>query len=149
MKNIILEDSADHISSAEFNSFISENKLNLPESYRRFILKQNGGYLKNHQFNSNDHSYIISEIYCVKNKINKDALEGLLSSLEVMEDQQINDDLLPEDLYPFASDPGGSTFCISTNSENLGKIYLFYWDGSERAFVCDSFEEFMNGLSKY
>ena len=53
---------------------------------------------------------------------------------------------LPFDIYPFGDGGGGTFLCISMNEENFGKIYKYFWDGSGLQYVCDSFEEFIEGL---
>lgn len=152
MKDIKITESEKSISLEEFNSFLNEFNLNLPDTYKNFILKHNGGYPDKSFFYSKkvdlefDFDFFYSIDLKYEDKDVLDAIDDLVTVNEIIDNYQINDKELPIFLYPFGQNSGGATYCISTKGEDYGVVYLHYWDGSGLQFICDSFEEFIEGL---
>ncbi|KAF9659166.1 SMI1/KNR4 family protein [Tenacibaculum mesophilum] len=152
MNKIQITDNIERISPDEFGEFVKVYNLNLPKSYIEFILENNGGYPDKSFFYSKkvdlefdfDFFYSIDSKYEDKDVL--DAIDDLVTVNEIIDNYQINDKELPTFLYPFGQNSGGATYCISTKGEDYGVVYLHYWDGSELQFICDSFEEFIEGL---
>ncbi|WGH74643.1 SMI1/KNR4 family protein [Tenacibaculum tangerinum] len=149
MKDIKITESAKPVSLDEFNSFINKYNLKLPETYKSFILKYNGGYPKLSAYgNPYEDGSEIDSFYSVTLKDNNEIDDLIISSRDVIKSHQIMEDNIPSHFYPFADDSGGAKFCLSMRQEDFGKIYLVFLDGTsnEPTLICDSFEEFINGL---
>lgn len=126
------ENSKQKITQEELSLFEKQNKIKLPESYKKVILEHNGGYPEREYFQGRG-IYFKSIIYG-NNTIDK--------SIKILFD------VLPKGFLPFGQDGGGWLFCFDLNhSENYGKIYLYQSDG-EYYRLANSFEEFMNELSE-
>lgn len=136
--------SEDKISTEELNVVFAKYKLTLPYAYKQFILENNGGYNTLSKYNEEIH---IDHFYCIKLKIDDDIFsDGLINAIEIIELYQIEENILEEGLFPFAADSGGNTYCIAMNKNEFGEIYKFFWDGSPKRFVCNSFENLLSGL---
>ncbi len=100
-------------------AFEARRGLTLPESYRAFLLEQNGGEPEPNGF----------EI---------DGFEGGGSLLDYLADiapyssggldklYELFSGRLPPGFIPIGLDPGGSMICLGLNAPREGKIY--YWD---------------------
>ena len=151
MKKVTVTDSGEPISDIEYGLFVLEFNLNLPESYKAFILNNNGGYPELSYFqNANSELYEIQAFYCVKLEVGDflENLDSLTSSLEIIQDHQVDEQNIPSSFYPFGYDSGGSVYCLSMDSKNQGAVFKCYFDGSPERYICDSFEDFVNGLSE-
>lgn len=136
--------SEETISSEELRLVIAKYKLKIPNSYKKFILKFNGGY--NIPSNYSE-GVSVDHFFCIKMEVDNDIFSNSLTNVvEIIEDYQIKEDELEKGLFPFAADAGGNTYCISMNRDDYGVVYKFYWDGSPKLFVCNSFEDLLIGL---
>lgn len=127
-----------------------ENSLNirLPESYRRFLLENNGGRP-------------VPDGFHFKGKTRGSSVDWFLGLL----DGEANDlktylriyrERLPPNFFPIACDPGDNLICISVSGADKGSIY--FWDyereGEPSATggysnvipVADSFHDFIKNL---
>ena len=151
MKDIKMYDSESAISIEVLDEFIIKYQLKLPESYKNFILKHNGGYAEICAFdNPNEDGTIVAEFCAIRLELGDflEELDNIITVTQLIEDHQHLEKNLPAHLFPFALAEGGGKFCISMNEEDFGTIYLFFMDGTanEPIFVIDSFENFINAL---
>jgi hypothetical protein len=106
--------------------------LKLPESYKSFILRFNGGfpdirlYFENHPIDS------FRPI-----KHGSRTVEQTIESLK---------DFLPKKSLPFGHSNSGYLY-ISLLEENYGKVYVIFSDG-EPKLLTDSFKDFLDQLSE-
>lgn len=150
MKDLKITDSGKEISSIELEQFIQEFNLNLPNDYKTFILKTNGGYPGLSTYFDGDNGFDIQSFNQVS-LVDEDILSSLdevYSSRDAILTHQINEDNIPKHLYPFGLDGGGNIFTISMAEADLGTIYVYYMDGQtpSQKFVCSSFKGFIEGL---
>lgn len=149
MKDIKLKESESPISLDELNQFIKEFKLKLPDLYKEFILKANGGYPNLTAFgNPYEDGVEVDSFYSITIEDNNEVDDLIISSRDVINSHQILESNIPEFFYPFADDTGGAKFCLSMRQEDLGTVYLVFLDGTadEPTLISDSFEQFINGL---
>lgn len=124
------------VTEAELSLFEQEIGLNLPDSYKKHILKNNGGSPEKDCFKGAQ----IAHFYSIK--YGKSPLEKSYNRIK---------NLLPNKFLNFAYDWGGNTFCLDlSNSSNYGKVYYCPMDMGEvePEFLADSFHEFMDGLTE-
>ena len=126
----------------------------LPDSYRTFLLRFNGGRPKKDVFN-------------FKNSNNGSNIDFFLGLVPDDDDLDIDEHLdcyrkrLPESFFPIAYDSGGNLICISTAADDIGKVY--FWDHELEAdinqgqspetvdntiLIADDFDEFLHGLKE-
>jgi hypothetical protein len=94
--------------------------ITLPNSYRSFLLKHNGGMPEPNYFpllnNPIDKFAIVNYLYCISSGDDYD-IRNIIISMEGR---------LPRDLLPIGEDPGGNLICIAVSGSNFGKVY--FWD---------------------
>lgn len=108
--------------------------VQLPENYKKFILKHNGGYI-------NQYHDCLSSFKPIKYGTN--TVEACIRSLS------IDEQLLPKEFIPIANQHFGNpiTLCLR-EAELYGKIILFYFDRNEEPeLVANSLEELL-GVEK-
>jgi hypothetical protein len=131
---------------AEFERLI---RAKLPEDYKQFLLKHNGGHPVMDTFdlvepiNKNNTTVGVAWFYAL--------YEGQACNLSLK--FEISRDRLPEEYIPIAYDSGGD-LCIVVKGENYGQVH--YWttnwsvwneeDYNYLYFVSNTFTEFINGL---
>lgn len=150
MKKIRLNESESQISSNTISDFIDTYELALPDSYIEFMSVNNGGYPElNYFIDKEDNLYEIQCFYCIRLELGDviQELDKLSNIVRVLENEKI-EKTLPDKYYPFGYDSGGNMYCISMNERSLGQIFKCYFDGSPAKLICNSFEEFINGLTK-
>lgn len=125
--------------------------VDLPTSYRQFLLRTNGGS---------------PEAYRFKFKASTKG-SNIRFFLGVTDDRDVSIDAylkrfkgrLPSRFFPIGFDSGGNLICISVSESDLGKIY--FWDHELEAdteegedpetakntvLIADSFDQFLAGL---
>ncbi len=146
MEQLELSHSSTPITEEQFDHFVQEFGLKLPESYKKFMLRHNGGVPNLSLFvDENYDEFPISVFSRISTR--HENLDELLSDIgsirDTIETHQIEEDNIPKHLYPFGTDLGGSMYCIDMNTQHILK---FYWDGSDPRFVATTFLQFINGL---
>jgi cell wall assembly regulator SMI1 len=149
---IRVEQTKTPLSEADIAAFEQRTGLRLPPQYRDWLLQHNGGTPKPAGFRYRHETgpYTDSCVAWFQN-IGPHRYENLEGTIRVFRDPQ--EMRVPDDLLPFARDPGGNLICIGLYGENEGKVY--FWDHEEETvppsyrnchLVADSFDEFINGL---
>ncbi len=121
-------------------------RFKLPQSYKLFLYKSNGGVTKN-------------KFFLLRNNVKEgsvlDRLFGLTAKqyynmLVYYRDYSTR---IPINTLPIGCDPGGNIILLSVKGEDYGKVY--FWDHemetdppdySNLTLIADSFDEFINGL---
>ena len=153
MKKVTITDSGEPISDIEYGQFVSEFNLSLPDSYKEFILENNGGYPEESSFDSSEEDGYDINIdnfnrISVGDEVFEELEDKVYSAREAIQDHQISQEDIPSHLYPFALVLGGNNLCISMKNEDFGSIYIYALDGRTpvQRYVASSFEELINGL---
>lgn len=125
-----IEASQQPITAIEIQEFEKEFNLTLPENFKKFYRKFNGGFLY-------DDDDLIAQIFTIK--------YGDLTLSEMINSNQIIEENVPREYFPFATTGGGHIITMLLNSQdaNYGKIYLFRHDTLEPELFENSLEEFL------
>ena len=117
--------------------------LIIPDSYKEFMFKYNGGSFEEYVLNDTPVGDIIVnrfESWDVNKKI---SLQVILENFD--------EDYSDYGFLPFADDPGGNYYLLNLNVDGNGEVY--YWlhdgefeDGDSKALIFDSFIDFINAL---
>jgi len=102
-----------------------EKKLGrrIPETYRAFLLKHNGGYPNLTTFDVPGAPRRSARSGSVKHFLGiglPEKTENLEYALDMFAGR------IPGWLFPIARDPGGNIICVAAEGPNLGKVYM--WD---------------------
>ena len=123
----------------------------IPPEYREFLLVHNGGYPEPADF----------EITCHNGRVMPVSVEWFFpveaaDSIDLEQVLRRYRGRYPEELFPFACDPGGNLILIAVAGEKAGQIW--YWDHEEEAeegeppmwnnlyFVAESFDAYLANL---
>ncbi|HHC4899985.1 TPA: SMI1/KNR4 family protein [Escherichia albertii] len=132
---LTIEESEKKLTQDEFSDFEKYFGKKLPDSFKNFYLENNGGYLSE---NGQSSPLLFSGFISIK--YGKVPIEKIYQDL-------IDDFLDLKDMVPFADDEGGNCFLLSLRDKDYGQIYIWLMDEKELAFVCESFDSFINELS--
>ncbi|MGV3599375.1 MAG: SMI1/KNR4 family protein [Bacteroidota bacterium] len=139
MKKIEFYDVGNLISPKDIDDFETNFNISLPPNYKKLLLKFNGGVPSDRILISNDEEVSVGGFYSIKygNILLEDAIKNF----------QISQQLIPSDCIPIGYDGFGNPYCISTNDEDYGKIYCWFFDMGEEEgrLMADSLEEFLGG----
>jgi hypothetical protein len=136
------------LSEEELAAFETEKSLQLPEGYRNFMLRYNGGQPvpKSFNFPESENGSSVGVFYRIK----KDGTNSLQFVMQQFEGR------MPEDLLPVAGDTFGNQICLGLEGESRGKV--FFWDHEmeplERGepdyantrLLANTFDEFLDSL---
>jgi cell wall assembly regulator SMI1 len=123
----------------------------IPIQYSKFLLSNNGGQpVKNIYKKYSEQNDTLTEISVNnflgidKNDIGCDIYRRYILS--------IANGFKSKEYLPIADDGIGNVICIGINEKIYGKIYVFWHDQPGKKtitldLVCNTFEEFLNGLS--
>ena len=125
-----------------------EEKLGarLPEDFREYLLKYNGGLPEPNNFNIHNDCSSIHHMFGIHDGPEYTSLKWNV---------EINTTAIPNLLMPFADDPFGNILCIGVKGDVKGEI--FFWDHevcedgnwSDIVKISDSFTLFINSLFEY
>lgn len=129
--------------------------FSLPDSYRSFLLKFNGG-------RPNPYHFLVKDCYDPHSLINE--FNGIMLDSENVLDNDLEEYIeifefrIPRGFMAIASDPGGNTVLLSLDGSTKGNIY--FWEHNYEPedctdnvedypniyFLANDFEEFLNQL---
>lgn len=147
--NIVERICASRPTESEVCSFERTLNATLPESYRKFLINENGGrpdLNKSFLIGNKGLSEDISVHYFFG--LHSGRIGSLEKKLSIFKGR------IPTGFVPIGCDPFGNLFLIQISGENHGKI--FFWDHEREtespamdniSFVADSFEAFVENLS--
>lgn len=128
----------------------AENRIGvkLPDEYRQFLLRHNGGHPEPYGLNfecEGEEPQLAAVAYFLAIYDGED--ENFFDYFETYKDR------IPPELIPIARDPGGSLVLLSVKDAHKGKVYFWQQDFepdepdySNICFVANSFDEFLNSL---
>ena len=133
----------------DIKQFESHNGVTLPEDYKSFLLKYNGGKPK-HALEPT----VKSDIQWIYGMVAEPYYASLFQHLDMFQGR------LPSWYFPIANDSGGNLYLMSLYEENRGLIA--FWDHENEAeegqadqyfenltVVASSFTDFLNQLVDY
>jgi hypothetical protein len=135
---IKLEKIGPKITEAEIARFENEIGLALPEDYREFLLKINGGYPLKASYRFNRSELRLFEIF----SLTESKIHGLLGRYAVVKCE------IGDGLIPFGRDEAGELLCLRSSDERVYRT-AGYSDGernNEVVPVAESFAAFWEGL---
>ena len=113
-------DSFGPASSMEIEGLEQRLGIKLPDDYKQFILKTNGGVPAPNGFVVPERGQALVDIlYGIRT-------ERIGGDLEFEQEQAALWEPLPEGFVAIAHDPGGSSILLATIGKHAGKV--FYWD---------------------
>ena len=116
-----------------------ENKIGyqLPDEYKSFLLKHNGGRPNLDGVRHNgEHFDYVGHFYAIRGEMYHDDLIHQIKEYK---------DMIPEGYLPIGESPGGDVFCISLKDPTKGA--LFHWDHEEANYDGEPWEYNMINLS--
>lgn len=129
---IKISDSEKKIKSEDILQFIQEWEVSLPENYKKFLMKFNGGVLY-------DYHPFLSSFNSVKYAENNSLLEDAID-IYIVKNKDFSKFFLP--IATTHSD-NPITICLE-EGENYGKIFVFYLDRDDNPeIVANSLEELL------
>jgi cell wall assembly regulator SMI1 len=155
--DIAINDCEARLSAEGLNSIEKKLGIVLPDEYRSFLLKHNGGrprpkcvfHFKNENGKSCDS---MVDWFLAIYDGEHDNFETYYKLYKAREAR------LPKELIPIAHDPGGNLICIAVSGEKKGSV--FFWDHEKEAdehepadyrnvyLITNSFNEFIASLSE-
>lgn len=139
MKKIDFYDVGNPIIQKDIDDFEAKFNIRLPQNYKKLLLRFNGGITSEDCIYIDGEEGSIGGFYSIKygNILVEDAVENF----------HISQELIPSDCIPIGYDGFGNPYCISTNEEDYGKIYCWFFDMGEEEgrLMADSLEEFLGG----
>lgn len=131
------------ISIKEVEEFELRHDIKLPNQYREFLIKSNGGYphASTFKISDEDGESVVNKFYGIGD------MKGNLDRVF-----EILDGELPEGFISIGDDPAGNEICIGINEKYYGKIYLWIHDMesdeelSNMFLLAESSNEFFNSL---
>lgn len=126
----------------------------LPDEYRRFLLRHNGGRPDPADFRIKWDDPELARSYRISTVGDFHSIyDGHV--LNLLDDFKIYQDRIPKGTLAVATDPGGNAILLGLAGDRRGEV--FYWvnalpakydetDFANLGFVADSFDEFVNSL---
>lgn len=149
IRNLTPDDTQVALTKKDWDNFVNMvaeymgEGLIIPDSYKEFMFKYNGGSFEEYVLNDTPVGDIIVnrfESWDVNKKI---SLQVILENFD--------EDYSDYGFLPFADDPGGNYYLLNLNADGNGEVY--YWlhdgefeDGDSKALIFDSFVDFLNTL---
>lgn len=132
-------------------------RISLPETYKEFIKKYNGGTPIKNSFKCNHHIYAIDRFLCIL-KVNGERDEEYydIGVVRTQLDERIvfNENIVGTELLPIAVLFAGDFVCLDYRN-NIGEPIVCVWNHEESTelnpityAVSNSFEKFLNMLSE-
>jgi hypothetical protein len=118
-------------------------KITLPNDFINFLFLNSGGFPKECLFPSkqDDMAYIIQFFYTVNSNRDDYSLEKYIKTL--------HENFMSNHFIPFANDPGGWMYVVSTREKDYNHVYFYRPDEPEDnclTYLSSSFEGFINNL---
>lgn len=160
MKILKIKDPEIIINSKDIKKIEKKLNINLPEDYKKHLLKYNGGHpIKNGyplieyiDNDPNDNSADIAWFLAIYDG----EYDNFLKNYHTFKIWQKR---MPDELIPIGCGSGGDQICISVKGNNYGKVY--FWNHEQEAYegeepdysnvhlIANSFTEFINSLYQF
>jgi len=148
---ITIEDAGPPLTEERIASFERDLEVRLPDQYRKFLLRTNGGMPSPDTVDIGGFSQSPTDVQVFYR------IGGSVKSSELNWNRSTLTERLPDDLLPIACDSGGSAFCISLRREGWGAV--LYCDLESVAFnygvkpkfypVAPDFDSFLAKIRPY
>ncbi|MGX7418013.1 SMI1/KNR4 family protein [Carnobacterium gallinarum] len=125
--------------SNEVSDFEQKYDLQLPDSYKKFLLKYNGGNTPKSTFKINGVSSDIRAFYGFKNATKEYNFSYLV-------EMSYFEELLENHYLPIATDSFGNQIVITISEKNNGEIYFFDSEKSEYEYLTKTLEDFFDNV---
>lgn len=139
-----IQNEFDPITEQDLLSFEKGIDLKLPEDYKEFIIRNNGGYPTLTKFlftdtRGNPSESLVDYFFPVGT--------DFMYNVGALYDFMKSEDRLPNGMLPIAYDPFGNMVCISLSGEAHGSVY--FWDHelefeeNNLSIIANSFSDFI------
>lgn len=116
------------VNQNDLNNFQETYNIQLPENYKKLILKYNGGYTDENEYFDTLKSIKFGEI----------KVEDTINNHQIVERN------IPINYLPIANDFSDNIICIDLeNGKDYGKIFCFYFDVDRVEKIANSLEELL------
>lgn len=149
MVNVHVEDSQPSVSEADLYAFEQRFGVVLPDDYKEFLLKHNGGKPTPRRYKTLD-GVVESSFIRMLPLADLDAPNLVLNYTTYNQGYCI-----PNNLIPIGEDPIGNQICMSLSGEDTGTVYHWSYDWEDEVFrasykymrkIAGSFSEFLECL---
>jgi cell wall assembly regulator SMI1 len=148
---MLIMNSKPQLNENQINDLEKKFNICLPNEYRNFLLKYNGGIPRPSVFNFKDNggqetNSLVHYFYAIYNESNYDNLEQ--NYILYIKEKRI-----PLNILPIADDPFGNMICISLSGNDCGNVY--FWNHEEEvenesydnlSLIANNFNEFLDNL---
>lgn len=128
MTKIKIENSEAAITVGDFLKFERKYKIDLPENFKKLLLKYNGGV-------ESEGDKVIDMFYSLHH--------GDMTIEQAIETLQINEEILPKTYLPIGNSGTGHEITLCLEGDEKGKIVLFRHDTLEPEVIANSLEELL------
>ncbi len=120
--NINIQGSLPQLTEQNLSELEQRTNIKLPEQYRNFLLKHNGGIPSPNRFKTLDGKVesMISNFLPIAAIEDDNLLEEIQGITQA--------ELIPENLIPIATEPGDDRLVLSVGGSDYGKIYYWAWE---------------------
>lgn len=132
--SIDFDDSGPKLSEQKLSKFETKIAYRLPEDYRKFMLRQNGGtpvmeMMFSFQESGKNSDSVIDSFYAI-------AAEADVTTISEAVETYIVSGRIPSSLLPIADDQFGNQLCIDVSGETRGAVY--FWNHERESSVHDT-----------
>ena len=113
------------------------NNLSIPEDYKSFMFKYNGGIFYESVFMPGPDGPVVAATFFPLFSPDGNSVDHHFKYFN----KEIGFDMLP-----FADDPGGNYFFIDCKKDHFGKVYFWDHENGKMTEIADTFENFLNSL---
>lgn len=137
-----LKNSHTQLKEKELGEFEKKYGVSLPDSFKQFYLKWNGGSPSHSYINGHRIVGFMPIKYHNRTEDNTHTIEWFIHLLKDAE-------RLPNGFIPFGSDGGGWHYAIDLNTNNYGVIYVLPNGIGDHTpiFIASCFDDFIRNLS--
>lgn len=122
----------------KIGEFEKKLQICLPELYKKFLTKYNGGKTPKTEFKINKISSDVRVFYGIGESDKKYQFDSLSES-------KIIDEFLADKMLPIAENVWGDYITIEISGKKCGQIYFLYHDRKkEYIFLCESLSDFVD-----
>ncbi|MCU0433093.1 MAG: SMI1/KNR4 family protein [Bacteroidia bacterium] len=138
----ILNNQESKVQPSDIDYFEERYKIKIPEKLKDFFLLFGGSRIKEMYYHRGESLDQVCDILLVK------SIQGKPSCESIYQGHLSYGDI---GFIPFAIDSGGWDYNVSINPDTYGQVWVDKFDSGEETpfeFVCNSFEEFIDGLTE-
>lgn len=147
---VSLENSQKNLNEIDICDFERDLSIKLPEDYKSFLLKYNGGKPTPRKFETVDKRFVSRIMFFFPIT---DAVTNNLTNIYLSYKQ---DNKFPRNLLPIGEDPINNLICISIQGKDSGSVYFWNKDDEDDkqlqykyfSLISDSFSKFIEILSE-